>query len=558
MQITWTPDPIRAGQPARLRIILTEGDRAGDYTFRFRDDEHVFEEPTLTHRMRRGLDFEPDLLFASSGNKTLLVQAPTPRGSEIPPDPEPFIIPVLEPVLPQVPQATVALVAADPPASDDEILWTFINDITNRMRFDEFHEFVRPRMTGANGPEWYGTDAFRRLRRLSEEFVETAADPIGAVTADPPKPTVAGELSESEVVNGIARSYVSSERSDLSRPFLRFDEPDRPRRRGSGQRPGQQFDRPERARQGGPGERLTSPAALGQFPLPNVPFVELIHTLWLEEGMLFQTMNHILARFQNRRPGPGYDALARFDLNPLLPLRNLFWGLAETQYEQLTVRRRAAEYQYQYGVELLGRAIPPSALIVETRSQFLEGFHALLNASLAFYKERDDKTVDADAFPLLSSLREVHLVLARGAHNQFADLPVKARAETLTLQWILAQPETGLFLGGPTMVPFEENWMGPVDTMKTLQHWHEASITHFFELATHGEQLLLSIRHGRWNESGRTREDAANWALTWRNEVQRYVHAYRTVTGVDLSTGIDATMPSHLLARRMHQQARRA
>ena len=114
---------------------------------------------------------------------------------------------------------------------------------------------------------------------------------------------MAGELSESEVEDGIARSYVSSERGDLS-GFLRFDVPDGPRRRGSDQSPGQQFDRPERARQGVLGERLTSPAALGQFPLPNVPFVELIHTLWLEEGMLFQTMNHILARFQNRRPVP--------------------------------------------------------------------------------------------------------------------------------------------------------------------------------------------------------------------------------------------------------------
>jgi hypothetical protein len=554
VQITWTPDPIRVGQPARLRIILTEGDPAGAYKFSFEDENPFSESSPLTHRMRQGLDFEPDVVFGSSGTRTLTVQLPPPRGSDTRTrHSEEFAIPVLDPVLPQVPQATVALVAADPPASDDEILWTFIKDITNRMRFDEFHEFVRPRMTGANGPEWYGTDAFRRLRRLSEEFVETAADPIGAVTANPPKPTVAGELSKSEVVAGIARSYVSSERGDLSRPFLGFDVPDRPG--GSGQGPGQ---RSERARPGVPGDRPTSPAALGQFPLPNVPFVELIHTLWLEEGMLFQTMNHILARFQNRRPGRGYDALARFDLNPLLPLRNLFWGLAETQYDQLTVRRRDAEYRYQYGLELKGKAIPPSALIVETRSQFLEGFHALLNASLAFYKERDDKTVDADAFPLLSSLREVHLVLARGAHNQFADLPVKARAETLTLQWILAQPETGLFLGGPTMVPFEEGWMGPVDTMKTLQHWHEGSITHFFELATHGEQLLLSIRHGRWNESSRTREDAANWALTWRNEVQRYIHAYRAVTGVDLSTGIDATMPSQLLARRVHQQARRA
>ena len=99
--------------------------------------------------------------------------------------------------------------------------------------------------------------------------------------------------------------------------------------------------------------------------------------------------------------------------------------------------------------------------------------------------------------------------------------------------------------------------MDRVDTMKTLNGWSDASITHFFELAVHGEQIVLSVRHGRWNEAGRTREDAANWALTWRNEIQRYIHAYRTVTGVDLATGIDATMPSELLARRLAQQDHR-
>ena len=28
---------------------------------------------------------------------------------------------------------------------------------------------------------------------------------------------------------------------------------------------------------------------------------------------------------------------------------------------------------------------------------------------------------------------------------------------------------------------------------------------------------------------------AANWARTWREEIQIYIHAYRTVTGVDLT-----------------------
>jgi hypothetical protein len=56
--------------------------------------------------------------------------------------------------------------------------------------------------------------------------------------------------------------------------------------------------------------------------------------------------------------------------------------------------------------------------------------------------------------------------------------------------------------------------------------------------------------------STRTRDDAANWAITWRNEIQRYVHAYRAVTGVDLQTGVDATPPTVLLARRERGLAR--
>ena len=85
------------------------------------------------------------------------------------------------------------------------------------------------------------------------------------------------------------------------------------------------------------------------------------------------------------------------------------------------------------------------------------------------------------------------------------------------------------------MVPYEEAWMDRVDTMKSMQGWADASVTHFFDLAVHGEQLVLSVRHGRWNEIGRTAGSTPRTGPTAvRDAIQRYVHAYRAVTGVDL------------------------
>jgi hypothetical protein len=127
----------------------------------------------------------------------------------------------------------------------------------------------------------------------------------------------------------------------------------------------------------------------------------------------------------------------------------------------------------------------------------------------------------------------------------------------LATQWILAQPEMHEFLGGPAMVPYEEPWMDRVDTMKTLRGWSDTSITDFFELAVQGEQILLSVRHGRWNESTRKREGAGNGALTWPNSIQRYIHSYATVTAKDLTTQAD-TMPSDLIVRRLAGQRNRA
>ena len=359
------------------------------------------------------------------------------------------------------PVTRVALVPAGAASSPQKDLWTFIGEVANNLRFGAFAGYV--------GDNWsqglvdskgvftagYGSLSYDSLHGLSTEFVTRGA--LGNTYADsgwaPGQP-------------GATRwnSYVNGERGDLAKPFP-YDPP---------------ID--------------------SDYPLGLVPFVELIFDYWMEEAMLFQSLNHIVARFQNRRLADGRDPLARLSVNPLMPLRGILWGLAEAERERLSVRRRSAEYQYEYGLQLIGKAIPPVETLVERRTQFLESFHSLLHATHRYYKERDDKTVEADPFPLLSSLQELHLVLARGAHNQFADLPLTARIETMDVQWMLTKPEMREFLGGPTMIPLEEPWMDRVDTMKTIQGWSDASVTHFYDLAFHGEQLLLSVRHGRWND----------------------------------------------------------
>lgn len=275
---------------------------------------------------------------------------------------------------------------------------------------------------------------------------------------------------------------------------------------------------------------------------------ELLWSYWHEEGMLPKTLDLIAARFQNRSLGAATSALSRLDLDPLRPLSNLFWGWVADDYQRLTVRRRAAEYEFEYGLPLFGRSTSQRVRPAERRSQFLEAFHHLLHSCHAYYKEADDTTVVADAFPVLNALREVHLLLAQGATNQFGDLPVTSRAEFMVMQWILARPEMQAFLGGRTMVPYAEPWMDRVDTMKGLVGWPEATVTHFRDLAHFGEPIVLSIRWDNWN-SITDRSYAGAWATSFRDSIQRYVHAYRAVTGVDLTRSVNATPPGILLRR---------
>lgn len=302
------------------------------------------------------------------------------------------------------------------------------------------------------------------------------------------------------------------------------------------------------------GRKLTSPC-----------FLELIWSYWHEEGMLVQTMDAISRRFQNRGRGLR-DPLAGFALDPLRPLNNLLWGYVQDEQHRLTLARRVYEYDHEYGISLYGRSVPRPRS-ADPRSRFLEAFHTLLHRASIFYKEDDDTTMIADPFPILNALRDVHLLLAEGAHNQYGDLPWTARQEMLLQQWLLARPELREFLPTRLMVAYPEPWMDRVDAMKKVQSWSDTSVRYFHDLAVFGEQLLLSIRFGDWS-SVVDRNQAGNWARYWRQEVQWYIHAYQAVTGVDLSADTADvrnaqlppdrfTQPAFLMHQRLLEQRRR-
>lgn len=290
----------------------------------------------------------------------------------------------------------------------------------------------------------------------------------------------------------------------------------------------------------------------------NPSMIELIWSYWHEEGLLVQTMKSITMRFQNRRGPKNIDPLVNLELDPLRPLNNLLWGYIQDEYRRLTVIRRAYEYDHHYGLRLIGKAVP-GLEPADSRSKFIEAFHNLLARVAAFYKTDADTTVVSDGFPLLNALRELHQIIAEGAHNQFGDLPWTARVEMLIEQWLLSRPEMREFLRGRYMVPYQEPWMGAVDAMKRLQGWTDTSVSHFSNLAVYGERILLSIRWGDWIDRNLTQDNAKNWAREFRPEIQGYIHAYQAVTGVDLGAEVSEAQarsdrflqPSMLLQRRL-------
>ncbi|MEE9098960.1 hypothetical protein [Pseudomonas nitroreducens] len=284
--------------------------------------------------------------------------------------------------------------------------------------------------------------------------------------------------------------------------------------------------------------------------LTRPPLIELIWSYWMEEMQLVQTMNAISRRFQNVSSGPR-DPLAQFELDAVRPLNNVIWGWVQDEQHRLPIERRAAEYQHEYGFRLFGRAVP-STQAADVRSKFLAAFHTLLNQCVPFFRQTDDTTVVPDGFPLLNALREVHLILSEGAHNQFRDLPSTSRIEMMMQQWILARPEMREFLPRRAMIAYPEPWMHSVESMRKLQGWGDSNTYQFWQLATTGEQIVSSIRWGNWNAINDP-NNAANWAMFFRPEIQTYIHSYRAVTGIDVSAEpVDVQVPGIHLLRRLH------
>jgi hypothetical protein len=285
-------------------------------------------------------------------------------------------------------------------------------------------------------------------------------------------------------------------------------------------------------------------------------FIELIWNYWHEEGMMVHTINAIASRFQNKRTSSGKDPLANLVLDPLRPLNNLVWGYIQDRVHRLTPTRREFEYDHQYGIALFaGNGSRLNS--AESNSFFIQAFHNLLYKCSVFYKEADNLFRVPDAFPILNALREVHLLLSEAAGNQFSDLTMTSRSEMMLEQYILSRSEIREFLGGRIMVPYDEPWMDKVDTMKALMGWPGASISYYHDLAENGEKILLSIRWISWSAID-TRDLAKDWALLFRDSIQRYIHCYQAVTGVDLSaTEIagradeKAIMPAFLIQRNL-------
>jgi hypothetical protein len=473
---------------------------------------------------------------------------------------------------------TVSMRRADSPPTADQALWTVIRRSANALSFNNYARFMDIVMCGA--PDTLGlsdirnptfqarrdmvkhrlrlpfpdTDAYRQLKVATEVFVMlncgvsieehhlNALDPV-ELDAERRRHYRALGPGDIEIIwNQLLEHVATDGTQDPVRtlPYLAIirrklqDVAVRDPR-------GSQWLQQE--------EAATECLGILMGKLTNPCLLELIWSYWHEEGMLVQTMNAITWRFQNRRGPADRDPLALLEIDPLRPLNNFIWGYIQDEQHRLTVARRAYEYDHHYGLTLLGKAVP-TVRGADSRTRFLEAFHYLLFRCAMFHKEDDDTTVVADGFPVLNALKEVHLLLTQGAHNQYGDLPWTARQEMLMQEWMLARPEMREFLPSRIMVDYPEPWMDRVETMKTLQGWTDTTVMHFRDLGVFGEQILLSVRFGAW-PSVIESQHASNWARYWRPEIQGYIHGYRAVAGVDLSERVDTTMPSVLLQHRL-------
>lgn len=489
----------------------------GSNTLSIYEDENDDDRPKPNSQYKANVDFPTAQLTQDDGAVIDLIQFATIKLT----------------ALPEKNEVNVKLERPGIEETTDKILWRAIKG--HSLRFDEYEHFIDA-ILARDIPDSRGFDRHSAKRR--SPFVKSEEYNLIKFATEFYMLKKFG-LNEKELIGYVGSSgklpyydfVIDRIRDDLKFDSLIGDYEDR----------GSDVDRREV-------QRLFNPF-----------MTELIWSYWMEQAGLVQTMNVINLRFQNIRTDVYSDRLQRFDADPLRPLSYILWGYIQDEQHRLSLPRRVNEYDHEYGLLLTGRAVN-KLTPVDTRVKFLEAFHNLLNLSFVYFKESDDTTYIADAFPVLNALREVHLLLAEGNHNAYGNLTWTARQEMMMQQYILARPEMREFLGGRVMVPYPETWMDRVDSMRHIQQWGETSVLHYYELAIHGEQILLSIRYGNWSDVTLDRNNAANWAQEFRNNIYRYTHAYRVVTGVDLtqdkvqSTSTFAIQPAYLIQQRLLQE----
>jgi hypothetical protein len=469
----------------------------------------------------------------------------------------------------------VSLSRSARPATEDQALWIVIRNSTNSLQFNRFERFLNALVTNptptsptskcddGNEQEAYygfnkelgdqakrffkrrpfhGTDAYKVLRTAADVYMMFHTGVKVDGFNDERQLGILEGLDEGNETSRLGRVIGEGEAATLWKKYLeRY-----PVIASVGEDKGvlpylsiirQRLGEVPVVTDGTPKLENTFAYQILMEKLTNPCLIELIWSYWHEEAMLVQAINAVSQRFQNRRTPGLRDPLGQLEIDPLRPLNSMFWGYIQDEPSRLSVLRRAHEYEHQYGFTLHGKALG-ELRVNDKRSKFLESFHNLLAKAADFFLRDDDTTVVADGFPILNAVKETHYLLAQGAHNQFGELPWQARREMLVEQWLLSRPEMREFLGSRTMVPYPETWMDRVDAMKSLQGWTDTSVVHFRDLGVFGEQVLLSVRYGGWSRVDEP-EQAANWARYWRPEIQGYIHAYRAVTGIDLSASVN-------------------
>ena len=249
-----------------------------------------------------------------------------------------------EPPAPAQPPQVVRLDRSASTPTTDEVLSVLVLAATNARSFAFYKAFVDTIVCEPRVGSVFGADTYRKLRRATVDFLELVHGPfVENGTALAAYLTANGVLP---YVDGIAQRFPDAISGDSCSDL--------------------------------------NPDLLSE-PFP----IELIWSYWHEEGGLVQTLNHILARFQNRRVGPGRDPLARFDLDPLRPAAAHPLGLGRGR--GLPAHRAPAGGRVRVRVRAAadrpGRS-PTPATWSNGGAEFLEAFHTLLHEALTCSSRR--------------------------------------------------------------------------------------------------------------------------------------------------------------------------